>query len=92
MKKEREIKKATEGKGETVKEAIENAIAEAEQEIKQAKEEEIGEEASYYLKKVDKGMENVESQLQQIDDMETFLKNAFGDADWEDDEEEEKKE
>ena len=25
-------------------------------------------------------------------DMETFLKNAFGDADWEDDEEEEKKE
>ena len=37
-------------------------------------------------------MENVESQLQQIDDMETFLKNAFGDADWEDDEEEEKKE
>ena len=43
---------------------------------------------SDYLKKADKGIENVQSQLQQLDDMETFLKNAFGEYEnWEDEEE-----
>lgn len=46
-------------------------------------------EASNYLKKADKGMESVQSQLQQIDDMEAFLKNAFGeDVDWEEEDDE----
>ena len=43
---------------------------------------------SDYLKKADKGIENVQSQLQQLDDMEAFLKNAFGEYEnWEDEEE-----
>ena len=37
-------------------------------------------------------MENIQSQLQQIDDMESFLKNTFGeDANWEEEDDEEEK-
>ena len=47
-------------------------------------EEKTEENQSDYLKKADKSMENIQSQLQQIDAMESFLKNAFGEeADWE---------
>ena len=55
-------------------------------------EEQTEEKQSDYLKKADKSMENIQSQLQQIDAMESFLKNAFGEeADWEEEEEEGKK-
>lgn len=55
-------------------------------------EEQTEEKQSDYLKKADKSMENIQSQLQQIDAMESFLKNAFGeDEDWEEEEEEGKK-
>lgn len=55
-------------------------------------EEKTEENQSDYLKKADKSMENIQSQLQQIDAMESFLKNAFGEeADWEEEEEEGKK-
>ena len=61
---------------------------ETEKNMQQQVQEQYDVQASDYLKKADKNMENVQSQLQQIDDMEAFLKNAFGeDVDWEDEEE-----
>ncbi len=71
----------------------EKAVCEQEQNTESEKsEEQLEEKQNNYLKKVDKSMENIQSQLQQIDDMESFLKNTFGeDANWEEEDEEEEK-
>ena len=54
------------------------------------------EEPSHYLKNLGQYMDHMQSQLQQIDDAEAFLKDTFGEADWQDEQEdkteEEKKE
>lgn len=52
--------------------------------IEDSEEENDGEEPSNYLKNVDQYVEQMQEQLQQIDDAEAFLKSAFGDVDWED--------
>ena len=71
----------------------EKAVCEQEQNTESEKsEEQLEEKQNNYLKKVDKSMENIQSHLQQIDDMESFLKNTFGeDANWEEEDEEEEK-
>ena len=71
----------------------EKAVCEQEQNTEpEQSEEQLEEKQNNYLKKVDKSMENIQSQLQQIDDMESFLKNTFGeDANWEEEDEEEEK-
>ncbi|MEY8321537.1 UDP-N-acetylglucosamine 2-epimerase (non-hydrolyzing) [Lachnospiraceae bacterium 46-61] len=66
---------------------------EQEQNVNAEQDEEQSEEnQSDYLKKADKNIKDMQSQLQQIDDMESFLKNAFGEnGNWEEEDEEEEK-
>ena len=57
--------------------------------------EELSPEVEKYLNKVGTVLDAVDEQMEQIDDMENFLKNTFGDLDpseWEDDDEDEAEE
>ena len=55
----------------------------------------ISPEMNKYLNKVEDVLDEMDNRMEELNDMESFLMSAFGEfdpADWEDDEEEEKKE
>ena len=84
----------TEEAAEAAADAAEEAAVVVAEEMAEADVEPISPEMNKYLNKVEDVLDEMSGQMEQLNDMESFLTAAFGDFDpdeWEDDEEEEEK-
>ena len=91
---EKEIAAYMEANGVAAEAAVAVAEDAAEEAAEVPEDEMITPEMNKYLNKVEDVLEGMGEQMEQLNDMEAFLRATFGDfdpADWEDDEEEENK-